>query len=113
MRRGTNVVGEAVALAVPVIASRIPGNVGLLGEDYPGYFRPRDTRGLAALLRRAESDPRVLRKLAAACHKRLPLFRPQRESKAWTDLLAEMVQDRSRKKKRCSTASWGRPSTSA
>ena len=106
-------VGEAVALAVPVIASRIAGNVGLLGENYPGYFRPRDTRGLAALLRRAESDPRLLRKLAAACDERRPLFRPMRESMAWTDLLTEMVQDRSRKKKRCSTASWGRPSTSA
>ncbi len=104
MEGGANVVGEAVALGVPVIASRIAGNVGLLGESYPGYFRPRDTRGLAALLLRAESDPRVLRELAAACDERRPLFRPRRESIAWSDLLTEMVQDRSRKEKRCSTA---------
>ena len=105
MEGGANVVGEAVTLSVPVIASRISGNVGLLGEDYPGYFRPRDTKGLAALLRRLEADPRVFRKLAAACGKSLPLFRPRRESRAWKDLLTEMVQERSRKKKRCSTAS--------
>ena len=89
MEGGANVVGEAVSLSVPVIASRIPGNVGLLGQDYPGYFRPRDTRGLAALLQRSETDPRFLRKLIALCNKRRPLFRPPRESRAWKDLLTE------------------------
>ena len=93
MEGGANVVGEAVRFSVPVIASRISGNVGLLGEDYPGYFRPRDTRGLAALLRRSETDRRFHRKLAAACGKRIPLFTPRRESRAWKDLLTEIVQE--------------------
>ena len=29
---------------VPVLASRMDGNVGLLGSDYPGYFPVGDTR---------------------------------------------------------------------
>jgi hypothetical protein len=29
---------EAIAASVPIIASRIDGNVGILGTDYPGYF---------------------------------------------------------------------------
>ena len=82
-----------MTLAVPVIASRISGNVGLLGEDYPGYFRPRDTRALAAQLHRSETDPWVLRKLVVACNKRLPVFRPRRESRAWKDLLTDSLMN--------------------
>jgi glycosyltransferase involved in cell wall biosynthesis len=40
---GANVISEAVMASVPVIASRIPGTVGLLGENYPGYFEFGDT----------------------------------------------------------------------
>ncbi|MDB4397439.1 glycosyltransferase, partial [Akkermansiaceae bacterium] len=35
---GANAVLEAMTMGVPVLASRIEGNVGLLGDDYPGYF---------------------------------------------------------------------------
>ena len=35
---GANVVSEAVVAGVPILASRIDGNVGLLGADYEGYF---------------------------------------------------------------------------
>ena len=41
---------------VPVLSSRIPGSVGLLGTGYPGYFPVRDTDALVRLLVRAESD---------------------------------------------------------
>ena len=34
MEGGANVVSEAVVAGLPVIASRIPGSLGLLGEDY-------------------------------------------------------------------------------
>ena len=43
---GANVVSEAVAAGVPVLASRIDGSVGLLGRDYPGYFPVADTAAL-------------------------------------------------------------------
>lgn len=75
---------------VPVIASRIPGNIGLLGADYPGYFPVGETKELARLLTRAESDAAFLKRLRTECQKRQYLFEPQREQQAWTELLAEI-----------------------
>jgi putative glycosyltransferase (TIGR04348 family) len=91
MEGGANVVSEAVAAGLPVIASRIDGNVGLLGKDYAGYFPVEDTDALAALLQKAESDPGFLKRLAAQCRKRRPLFQPSRERAAWRRLLAEIA----------------------
>src|SRR5262249_49833907 len=42
----SNVLSESLACSVPVVASRIPGLIGTLGPDYPGYFKAGDTRGL-------------------------------------------------------------------
>ena len=39
MEGGANVICEAARIGVPVLASRIPGNVGMLGRDYPGTSR--------------------------------------------------------------------------
>ena len=60
---GANVMSEAVAAGVPVLASRIDGSVGLLGRDYPGYFPVGDTAALARLLRRIETSPEFLARL--------------------------------------------------
>ena len=84
---GANAVSEALALGVPVLASRVAGNVGLLGPWYPGYFRARSTDGLARLLRQAESDPLFLRKLERGCRRRARLLNPRRERAAWRRLL--------------------------
>lgn len=91
---GANVVSEAIACGVPVVASRIPGNVGLLGRDYPGYFPRGDTAALAALLARAEADPEFLRRLERACRRLAPGFRPGREREAWRRLLEEIGPSR-------------------
>ena len=53
---GANVISEALALQVPIVASRIPGSIGLLGEAYPGYFPVQDTAALAQVLFQAETD---------------------------------------------------------
>ena len=90
MEGGANVIGEAVVLGVPVLASRIPGNVGLLGGGYPGYFRPKDTQGLGRLMARAENDPAFLRRLERACAERSKLFRPAAERAAWRALISEL-----------------------
>ena len=37
MEGGANVVTEAIAAGTPVIASRIAGNIGMLGLDYAGF----------------------------------------------------------------------------
>jgi putative glycosyltransferase (TIGR04348 family) len=53
---GANVVSEALALRVPVVASHIPVSIGLLGEAYPGYFPVQDTAALTQVLLQAETD---------------------------------------------------------
>lgn len=87
---GANVVSEAIAAGVPVVSSRIDGSIGLLGEDYPGYFPVGDTAALAALLHRAECDEPFYGELRARCLALQPLFDPARERESWRALLAEL-----------------------
>ena len=88
---GANVISEAVAAGVPVLASRIDGSVGLLGRDYPGYFRLGDTAALARLLHRIETRPEFLARLQRAIARRAHLFRPAHEKAAWRKLIAEIM----------------------
>ncbi|RLJ65112.1 selenoneine biosynthesis selenosugar synthase SenB [Sulfurisoma sediminicola] len=89
MEGGAHVVSEAIVHGVPVLASDIPGNVGLLGADYAGYFRVGDTAALAALMRRAHEEPAFLRTLHKAVVARQPLFTPEREVAAWRATIAD------------------------
>src|SRR5262249_3000356 len=87
---GANVVSEAIACSVPVISSRISGSIGLLGEEYPGYFPVGDTQALSDLLRRAETDAGFYKALSSWCERRAALFNPANERRAWQDLLHEL-----------------------
>lgn len=89
---GANVISEAVAAGIPVLASRIDGSVGLLGSDYPGYFPVGNTVALARLLRRIEDSPEFLAQLRRAIARRAPLFKPAREKTAWKKLIGEVVR---------------------
>jgi len=84
---GANVVSEALATGTPILASRIPGNVGLLGPRHPGYFPCGDTHALAALLVRFESDARFQVRLRDASIRRRTITDPRRERRAWRRLL--------------------------
>ena len=96
MEGGANVVCEAAAAGVPVIASRVSGNVGMLGRGYPGYFRFGDERDLARLLRRAALDPAYYARLKRMTAARRPLFLPSAERAGLRALLAELRPQRSR-----------------
>lgn len=91
MEGGANVIVEAVTAGVPVLASRVPGNVGMLGEDYAGYFEAGDDAALAALLERASGDPAFLARLREQCAAREPLFTPEREREAVNRLVDEAI----------------------
>ncbi len=82
MEGGANVVSEACVAGLPVIASDIPGNRGLLGADYPAYFPARDSQALRALLLRAEREPDFLDTLRARCSERASWFTPAAERAA-------------------------------
>ena len=88
---GANVISEAVAAGVPILATRIDGSLGLLGRDYPGYFPVGDTEALAQLLIRIETDPAFLKRLKRAIARRAPLFRPAREKAEWKSLIEEVM----------------------
>lgn len=87
---GANVISEAVVAGTPLLASRIPGSVGLLGENYPGYFKVGDSERLAQLLRRAETDRKFLARLRSHCRRLSRCFHPGREKKAWKHLIEEL-----------------------
>lgn len=91
MEGGANVISEALAAGVPVLASKIPGSVGLLGRNYPGYFPVQDTAALTGLLHRVECDSGFLDELRGHCAARAPLFDPARERQAWHDALAQVT----------------------
>ncbi len=88
---GANVVSEAVVEGTPVLASHIAGSVGLLGEDYPGYFPVGDTKALARLLQRIESEADFLQGLRDWCARLAECFHPDREREAWEALLREIA----------------------
>jgi putative glycosyltransferase (TIGR04348 family) len=92
MEGGAHVVMEAVRSGTPVLASRIAGNVGMLGAGYEGYFEPGDDEGLARLIARCRDEPAILSRLAAQCALRAPLFDPARERATLHALLAEMLE---------------------
>lgn len=91
MEGGANVVIEAVRSGVPVLASRIDGNVGLLGTGYDGYFPVGDAAALAALARRFCADEAFAARLQAQCAAREPLFAPAAERRAVRALVTGLL----------------------
>ncbi len=89
---GANVICEALAADVPVLASYMPGNVGMLGEDYPGYFPVGDERRLARLLSMAETDPDFYASLLSHARQRRGLMRPEQEASRLRQAVAEFEQ---------------------
>lgn len=86
----SNVLSESLACGVPVIASSIPGLIGTLGLDYPGYFRMGDTAELGEQISRAENDLGFYETLRLKCRKAAALVSPGREIEAWQQLLNEV-----------------------
>jgi len=88
---GANVISEAIAASVPILASAIPGSIGILGADHPGYFPVGDERALAALLWRAETDAEFYDALKERSRSQRPLVDPAREMASWEQLLEDLT----------------------
>ena len=93
-RGGANVVCEALVCGVPVVSSHIAGSIGLLGEDYPGYFPVGDTAALAVLLNRCETDTGFYNNLRERCILLAGVLDPADERRRWASLLQELSVDR-------------------
>ena len=81
MEGGANVVSEAIRIGVPVIASNISGNIGLLGAKYLGYYTLGDEKALATLIERARRDQRFYRSLKRQLAKLRPMVSPANEAR--------------------------------
>ena len=95
MEGGAHVVLEAVCSGTPVIASKIDGNLGMLGANYSGYFAFDDAQGLADLLLRCRAEQirtqGFYAQLAAQCAQRAPLFAPAAEQASLIKLVNELI----------------------
>jgi putative glycosyltransferase (TIGR04348 family) len=94
---GAHVIMEAVRCGTPVLASRVPGNVGMLGGGYAGYFPHGDAAALTGLLQACRAgqlseNPAagLLARLGAQCALRAPLFDAGAERDALLNLLQEL-----------------------
>jgi len=90
MEGGANVLSEALVAGTPILASRIPSSVGVLGHDYPGFFPVGATDALVRLLLRVESEPGFLSALRRAGRARRARFAPQCEQATLRALLREL-----------------------
>ncbi|MES3024829.1 MAG: selenoneine biosynthesis selenosugar synthase SenB [Pseudomonadota bacterium] len=91
MEGGANVIIEAVTSAVPVLASDIAGNRGMLGDDYAGYFAPGDAAALARLIERSIDDAAFYAQLQTQCARRAALFTPGAEQAALRQLVDNLL----------------------
>ena len=87
-----HVVTEAIAIGVPVIASDIPGNRGLLGDDYPGYYPVGDAKALALMLQKAEFEPLFYKSLEAHIKKRVRYAQPSSEKRSIKLLMESLLK---------------------
>jgi glycosyltransferase involved in cell wall biosynthesis len=92
MEGGAHVLMEAICSGVPVIASRIAGNMGMLGADYAGLFPVGDAQALADMLIRFRRDGEFASLLKAQCAARAPLFSAEKESKGLLTILNSLKE---------------------
>ena len=88
---GANAICEAVTMGLPVSASAIPGNIGMLGEDYVGLFPSNDLDALVNMLEKTANDPDFYALLKKQLAARAPLFTYAQESESWQDLLNGLI----------------------
>jgi len=80
---GSNSIAESITLGTPVLASNIPGNIGMLTHDYPGLFQANNPQSLATLIERILASSTLLKKIKIATESISQRFLPQMETKAW------------------------------
>jgi len=92
MEGGAHVVSEAIAIGIPVIASDIPGNRGLLGNAYPAYYPAGDQVALSSLLNKAETNPVFYQKLCKAIAGQQKIIKPELEQKSIQKLMKSLLK---------------------
>ena len=95
MEGGAQVIVEAARSSTAVLASRVDGNVGMLGPAHAGLFELGDDASLAALIERARGEPAFLALLREQTVARGPLFEPAEEQRRLLQLVRTALETRS------------------
>ena len=99
MEGGAHVIMEAITSGTAVLASKVPGNIGMLGAHYTGLFEWGDAAGACHLLRQCRqslgmglnSPNNLLAQLTAQCQQRAHLFAPAAEAAALHAVVAQAL----------------------
>ncbi len=91
MEGGAHVLIEALRSGTPVLASRVDGNLGLLGSDWPLLFAPGDAAALASQLQQLRQHPQILEHLAPQVQARAADFEPAHERAALQALVVQLL----------------------
>jgi glycosyltransferase involved in cell wall biosynthesis len=92
MEGGALVIAEAFGQGLPVVASRIPGHLGILGDDYPAYFTQGDAEDLARQIMVFVGDNTVANAWHAALVQRAArLCDPGREAQQLVEIVQEIL----------------------
>jgi len=92
MEGGALVIAEAFGQGLPVLASRIAGHLGILGDDYPAYFSQGDTLDLSRQLLAFAVDDKVAASWHDALAQRAPqLCNPEREAQDLAGIVHEIL----------------------
>ena len=93
MEGGAHVILEAAQSGTAVLASRIPGNLGMLGAAHAGVFDLGDDAALAELIVRARDQPAFLSLLRKQTLARAPLFEPAEEQRRLIHLVTQALEN--------------------
>lgn len=91
MEGGAHVLIEAMVCGAAILATRIGGNLGMLGPEHPGLFEVGDDAGLAALILRCRDEPAFVERLREHGRRRAPVFAPEREREALVQLVQSLA----------------------
>jgi len=92
MEGGAHVILEAAQSGCAVLASRISGNVGMLGRAHAGYFELGDDAALAGLIEQSRDDSGFLHRLRDQTTARAPLFQPAEEERRLNQLITTALE---------------------
>jgi putative glycosyltransferase (TIGR04348 family) len=90
MEGGSSAIAEAVMCGIPVLCSDIPGNRGMLGSAYAGFYPLKNTSRLTELLRRAETDSGFFSDLRRSIDALQQRFSSESETASWRGLLTDL-----------------------
>jgi putative glycosyltransferase (TIGR04348 family) len=92
MEGGAHVILEAAQSGVAVLASNVPGNVGMLGAHHAGLFELGDDAALAALIAHSRDDLLFFQRLRDQTQARAHLFEPAEEQRRLHHLIQTALE---------------------